>query len=168
MLLSKLGAVPICCFRATSGTCSFKRWADVDRENTMLGPRQTQTHTHTLHLYTTGCYTHIINLKAYKDSTWAILSCTNDARHSWRQSNNVPARLQTFRHLKLCTDEICKANVTSPAAFFPRQAFTVDENKEARNTSSGWYTALRESVFKSPQIIKELSSVLHNSPGTVQ
>lgn len=44
----------------------------------MLGPWQ--THPHTLHLITTGCYTHIIKLKAYKDSTWAILSCKNDAQ----------------------------------------------------------------------------------------
>lgn len=63
------------------------------------GKHNVAAETHTCkHLITTCCYA-IITHKAFKDGTWAILSFSNDLRHSWRQSNNLPARPQTFKHL---------------------------------------------------------------------
>lgn len=94
MPLLKPGALPARCFRATYRPCSFQ--SDIRKHGKHYA--KPYRNTHTLHLLTTGCHA-IITHKAFKDGTWAILSFTNDPRHSWWQSNNHPARTQTFKHL---------------------------------------------------------------------
>ena len=125
------------------------------------------TCTLTLHLLTTGCYA-IITHTAFKDSTWAISSLTNDPRHSWWQSNNHPARPQTFKHLNFPLMKSAKLMswITMKTLCF----FHIKPTLWMKTWNSGLYRrsdiAEREIVLWCPQMTTDLPPFLYNSSGS--
>lgn len=113
----------------------------------IVSPTETHTHTRT-HLITTGCYA-INTHKAFEDGTFrAISSFTNDPRHLWRQSNNHPARPQTFKHGNFAPTRSAKLMswITMKSHWFFSTSSAVEENLKPQITSTASYNAERESV----------------------